>query len=146
MADVLNTITSEIEERCAELQPLIAEYEQLQAAAAALSKIGGAPSTAAAASSRRRGRPPSATPVAETAKPAPSARRTRARRRRGGRPKGTGKRSAQALRAINKQPGITIPELSKKIGVSTNYLYRVVPALAKEGKVVKDGKGYRPSA
>jgi hypothetical protein len=146
MADLLDRITSEIDTRRAELRPLIEEHDRLQAAIAALAGIDGAPSTAATpVSSRRRVRPRAVTPIAEAAKQA-SGRRARGRRRRGGRPKGGGRRAAQALAAITKQPGITIPELAKKMGVNPTYLYRVVPGLAKEGKVVKDGKGYWPSA
>jgi DNA-binding HxlR family transcriptional regulator len=36
---------------------------------------------------------------------------------------------------VHGQPGITIPELAAKMGIVTTYLYRVLPALEKEGKV-----------
>jgi hypothetical protein len=30
------------------------------------------------------------------------------------------------------------------MGIQANYLYRVMPTLAEEGKVRKDGKGWHP--
>ena len=59
-----------------------------------------------------------------------------------GRPKGSGQRAQQALEAIRKQPGITIPELADAMGIQQNYLYRVMPSLAEEGKVTKSGRGW----
>ena len=39
-------------------------------------------------------------------------------------------------------PGITIPALAEAMGIKQNYLYRVMPTLADEGKVVKSGRGW----
>jgi predicted Rossmann fold nucleotide-binding protein DprA/Smf involved in DNA uptake len=64
--------------------------------------------------------------------------------RRVGRRKGSGTRAAQALSAVQGQPGITIPELAAKIGIQTTYLYRVLPGLEQEGKVEKKGRGWFP--
>jgi hypothetical protein len=50
----------------------------------------------------------------------------RPKARRGGRPKGGGKRATQALSLVRGQPGITIPELARKMGIKENYLYRGV--------------------
>ena len=41
-------------------------------------------------------------------------------------------------------PGITIPELAAKMGIKQNYLYRVLPGLAEDGLVAKDGRGWHP--
>jgi len=65
-------------------------------------------------------------------------------RRRPGRRKGSGTRAAQALSFVQGQPGITIPELAVKMGIKQNYLYRVLPGLAQEGKVRKSGRGWHP--
>ena len=46
---------------------------------------------------------------------------------------------------MNAQPGITIPELADAMGIQANYLYRVMPALQKDGKVKKRGKGWHPA-
>ena len=32
------------------------------------------------------------------------------------------------------RPGITIPELAEAMGIKQNYLYRVMPELAKNGR------------
>jgi hypothetical protein len=69
------------------------------------------------------------------------ARPTHGRR---GRPKGSGTRGAEALALVKAQPGITIPELAEKMGIKQNYLYRVLPGLAADGLVVKDGRGWKP--
>ena len=66
------------------------------------------------------------------------------RRRR--RPRGSGTRSAQALALVQAKPGITIPEMAKEMGITPNYLYRVLPDLAKDGKVKKAGKGWEPAS
>ena len=77
----------------------------------------------------RRARPP----------PAAEARASNGRR---GRPKGSGTRSIQALELVRSRPGITIPELADAMGIKQNYLYRVMPDLAKQGEVVKSGRGW----
>lgn len=41
-------------------------------------------------------------------------------------------------------PGITIGELAAKMGIKENYLYRVLPGLAEDGKVEKQGRGWHP--
>ena len=63
---------------------------------------------------------------------------------RAGRRKGSGKRSKQALRLVRKQPGITIPELAAEMKINSNYLYRVLPGLEREGKIRKEGRGWYP--
>ncbi len=85
---------------------------------------------------KKVGRPPSS---ATKAAAAPAAGR-----RRAGRRKGSGTRAAQALRFVQGQPGITIPELAAKMGIKQNYLYRVLPGLEQEGKIKKQGRGWHP--
>jgi hypothetical protein len=46
---------------------------------------------------------------------------------------------------VQTRPGITIPEPAHEMGITPNYLYRVVPGLAKDGKVKKQGKGWVPA-
>jgi CRP-like cAMP-binding protein len=65
---------------------------------------------------------------------------------RRGRPRGSGTRAKEALALVQKQPGITIPELADKMGIKQNYLYRVMPTLAGEGQVSKKDKGWHPVA
>lgn len=66
--------------------------------------------------------------------------------RRGGRPKGSGKRASEVLSLVQGQPGITIPELAAKMGIKQNYLYRVLPGLEQDGKLEKKGRGWHPKA
>ena len=131
MADFLDEKRKEIQARLKELKPLVEEYDRLEAAERALSGVGTTARSAAAA-------PASA--------PAP-ARRSRRRSSgsgngRRGRPRGSGTRGAQALELVKARPGITIPELAEAMGIKQNYLYRVMPTLAEEGKVTKSGRGW----
>jgi hypothetical protein len=144
VTDFLDEKRREISERLAELKPLVDEFHRLEAAAAALVGVGGdgsaaaanAPATSARTPARRGpGRP------RRSAAPAPSGT-TAAPRRRAGRRKGSGTRSAQALKFVQEQPGITIPELAARMGIKQNYLYRVLPSLEQEGKVAKQGRGW----
>jgi hypothetical protein len=130
MADFLDEKRKEIQARLKELKPAVEEYNKLLAADQALGGIGngaGASAVAAPASPARRGR-------RSASRPSTGARR--------GRPKGGGTRSAEALQLVTDRPGITIPELAEAMGIQQNYLYRVMPSLAEEGKVTKSGRGW----
>ena len=83
-------------------------------------------------------------PTAPTSSSATAAAAPARRRRSGGsgsgrrgRPRGSGTRAVQALELVKARPGITIPELAEAMGIKQNYLYRVMPTLAEEGKVTK---------
>jgi hypothetical protein len=147
--DFLDEKRREISERLKKLQPAVDEYRRLEAAASALAGVGGdaRASVASAVSGRRRGpgRPRRAAATKTRAKAAakPAAKR-KATRRRAGRRKGSGTRAAEALKLVQGQPGITIPELAAKMGIKQNYLYRVLPGLESEGKVSKSGRGWHP--
>jgi hypothetical protein len=133
MADFLDEKRKEIQARMKELEPLVEEYRRLEAADTALTGIGNSAN------------------LSSSAAPAPAAnRRTRTPRAssggqrtgRRGRPRGSGTRAAQALDLVRDRPGITIPELDEAMGIQQNYLYRVLPGLAEQGKVTKSGKGW----
>jgi DNA-binding IscR family transcriptional regulator len=47
---------------------------------------------------------------------------------------------------VRNQPGITIPEIAKAMGIEPNYLYRVLPKLAADGQLRRDGKGWHPAS
>ena len=162
MTDFLDDKRHEISERLKELRPLVDEFTRLEKAAAALASLAGSTvSDAASAVTGRRGpgRPrgsgkrkkaaaaPKAAAAAATATAAPKAERKkpgRPAKRRAGRRKGSGTRAAEALSFVQGQPGITIPELAAKMGIKQNYLYRVLPGLEQEKKVVKKGRGWYP--
>jgi Fic family protein len=146
MAEFLDEKRREIDRRLKELRPLVDEHARLEAAAAALD---GLPQSAGAQPSRpqrRRARtataakPTAAKPTA--AKPRRRAAATSTGRR--GRPKGSGTRANETLEIVTANPGISIPEIAEKMGIKQNYLYRVLPGLAENGLVEKDGRGWRP--
>jgi hypothetical protein len=127
VADFLDEKRKEIQARLKELRPLVDEYHRLEAAEQALSGVDGSSASAVATPTRRR-------------------RRAGAGTGRRGRPRGSGTRAAQAEQLVKDQPGITIPEIAAKLGMKQNYLYRVMPQLASDGKVVKSGRGWHPKA
>ena len=128
MADFLDEKRKEIQDRLRELKPAVDEYQLLLAADQALGGLsnGATKPTASKASAAPAARRKSSTPS--------GAKR--------GRPKGGGTRAAQALQLVKDRPGITIPELAEAMEIQQNYLYRVMPGLAEEGKVTKSGRGW----
>jgi CRP-like cAMP-binding protein len=132
MADFLEEKKREIDARLKELRPLVDEFHRLEAAAAALQGVGASSNSRAASTPARRTRRRSAATSAGTG----TGRR--------GRPRGSGTRSKQALELVRTRPGITIPEIAESIGIQQNYLYRVLPALQKDGLVRKEGRGWHP--
>ncbi|MEY2441802.1 MAG: hypothetical protein QOJ46_1228 [bacterium] len=137
-ADFLDEKRHEIGARLKELKPLVDEYQRLEAAAAALDAV---TTTANGSTARRASRGEQA-----STKPRAARKRGAAHGARRGRPKGSGTRGAEALALVTSSPGITIPELAGKMGIKQNYLYRVLPGLAEDGLVVKDGRGWKPKA
>lgn len=149
MTDFLEQKRNEINERLAELTPLVAEAQLLEEAAAALAGIipatNGVATAKRAPSARRRGRPPGS----KAAAPEPAVVEASAKpaaRRRAGRRKGSGKRSAEALSIIQEQPGVTVPEIAARMGIKRTYVYRILPDLEKGGAVRKEKRGWHPIA
>jgi CRP-like cAMP-binding protein len=128
MPDFLDEKKREIEARMKELRPLVEEFHRLEAGAAALDGVPGTRSASPARRGRRRAAP--ATPASGP--------------RRRGRPRGSGTRSKEALELVRGRPGISIPEIAEAMGIQQNYLYRVLPALQKDGLVRKEGRGWHP--
>ena len=60
--------------------------------------------------------------------------------------KGSPSHKARAVDIIEQQPGITIPELAAKMSVKQNYFYKALPALERDGKLAKKGRGWYPVA
>jgi len=127
MADVLSELRSSLEKRLRELEPLISEHAQVRKALDALEGVG------------KRAQRTTAS-VAE--RPAKAKAGSAARRR--GRPRGSGGRAHEVLAHVHRHPGITVAELSKRMKIKPNYLYRVLPQLEKDGKLHKREKGYHP--
>ena len=55
-------------------------------------------------------------------------------------------RANQALELVREKPGITIPEIATAMKIEPNYLYRVLPRLASDGQVKRDGQGWHPAS
>jgi hypothetical protein len=138
MADFLDEKRNEIGARLKELKPLVEEYQRLQAAAAALDGVHDHPGTNGSAGNG------SGSTRRATARVKSAGRSRGAGTGRRGRPKGSGTRGAEALALVKGNPGITIPEIAEKMGIKQNYLYRVLPGLAEDGLVTKDGRGWHP--
>lgn len=141
MADFLDEKRNEIGARLKELKPLVEEYQRLEAAAAALD---GVPAHGTGANGSAGNGSGSARRATARVKAAGRSRGAGTGTGRRGRPKGSGTRGAEALALVKGNPGITIPEIAEKMGIKQNYLYRVLPGLAEDGLVEKDGRGWRP--
>jgi hypothetical protein len=123
MAEIITKALKDLKARQKELQPLVAEYHEIESAIQTFEQnSGGAPT-----SSRKRSR------KAATK----GARRGRPR-------KGEPTRAEQFLALVQEQPGITISEAAKRMSIEPNYLYRVSADLEKQGTIGRDGKGFKP--
>jgi hypothetical protein len=128
LADFVDSTVKDIDARLSELKQ---ELAKLEAARAAL--VG---------TRRGPGRPPGSG-AGRTRGPAKATTR-RTRRSRGRR--GGATRANQALELVRSQPGITIPKMAASMGIEPNYLYRVLPKLAAEGQIKRDGQGWVPAS
>lgn len=122
MTEVLDKARSLIEERLKELGE---ERARLERALADLKGTRRGPGRPRGSSSPTGGR--------RRASRAPKRRR----RRRGG------TRAEQALKHIAENPGIRASEIASKLRIKPNYVYRVMADLTEDGKVKKDGRGYK---
>lgn len=126
--DFLNAKRTEIAARMRKIRPLVDEYQQLEKALEALEGVSGP--------RRGPGRPPGSTNRRGPGRPRGSG--TKRRRRRAG-----GTRGQQVTQLVKANPGITVPELGKKMKMSRpNYLYKVMGELESDGLVRKQGRGY----
>jgi hypothetical protein len=136
LAAFVDSTVQDIDNRLRELKD---EMSKLEAARAALAGTGHERRDGA----RRRGRPRTAKATTAAAPSARRATRRRAGARRAGR---SNTRATQTLELVRGKPGITIPELAEAMKIHPNYLYRVLPKLAGEGQVKRDGKGWHPAS
>src|SRR5215211_2259260 len=137
MTDFLDEKKREIQARLKELRPLVDEYHRLEAAAAALDGVRASDGGTAGSSSPRRARGSAGAGTRRGGSGGGASGRR-------GRPRGSGTRSKQALELVRSKPGISIPEMAEEMGIQQNYLYRVLPALQKDGLVRKEGRGWHP--
>jgi hypothetical protein len=118
MADLLDTVRSEIDARLDELRPLVEEAAGLEAALAALERSDGAATPA-----RVRRRSSRATPAGRRA-------------RQGG---GTRERLGDYVRA---NPGSTAGDVASALGLNRDSVATRLAQLAKSGELVKATRGY----
>ena len=128
MAGFVDSTVKEIDDRLRELKE---EVSRLEAARNAL--VGGR---------RGPGRPRASRSTSRQDRRSTTGRRP-------GRPRGRsrgGTRANQALELVRETPGITIPQIAEKMGIEPNYLYRVMPRLAGDGQVRREGQGWHPAS
>jgi hypothetical protein len=133
MAGFVDTTVKDIEQRLRELKE---EIDKLEAARAALTS----------GHSQRAASPARATRGSRSA--SRGTRGATTQRRRPGRPRGRrsgNTRASQALELVRSEPGITIPRLAEAMKIQPNYLYRVMPALEKDGTIKRNGQGWFPA-
>jgi hypothetical protein len=134
--DQLHDLEATVAKRMAELKPMVDEYAELEQVAQRLGVKPAAPAPAQSGSRSRsrRGRARSAssngsrattTARSRSRKSATSARRS--------------ERAEQILAMAAEQPGITVAEVAKNMGVDATGLYRPVRRLLKEGRLRKKG-------
>jgi hypothetical protein len=118
--------------RLGELEPLVAEYEELRREVKRLGLTEAALTDGAAAPARTR-------------RPARSrARQSTARRARRPQPKRSRSRDDDIARLVSQQPGVTVADLARNLGVDATGLYRPVRRLMSEGRLRKDGTALHP--
>src|SRR5690242_7909405 len=136
--DQLKDLENQVAGRLAELEPLVAEYHELQQVAERLGiKPRAAASAPAATTTRRRAT------TRRKSTGSGSGRRTSRRRRNAASP---GSRQADVLRLVTERPGITVPELGRELSVDPTGLYQIVRRLEGRGELRKVGPRLEPAA
>lgn len=132
LIDELRSVKSRVADRLRELEPLVAEYNELVKEAERLGID---------------------TKRAETAAPAPAPRRpargrsSRSRTRKAATPKPAPPSSDsrdKVIAAVAAAPGATVAEIAKSLGVEATSLYRLVRALTDDGTLTKRGRQLYP--
>ena len=117
MTSIVDDIRARIDERVRELAPLVSEYEQLMRLKRQLDEDAGA---------------------------SPTGRVRSAGRRRRGHVRST--RAEQSVALVAERPGMTTADIASAMGIDRNYLYRVLPRLEKEGRLVRREGGWHVPA
>jgi len=143
--DDLRAAEQRVAERLRELEPSVAEYNELKAVADRLGiDADRAPTPAATVTRRattRRGASRSArrsnAATATKAAAAKPAGRSRA---------DSGQRGQQLVELVRARPGITVREAGAELGVDPTSLYRVVRRLEERGELRKNGRNLEVAA
>jgi hypothetical protein len=174
LVDELRRLEAQVTRRLSELEPLVAEYDELRGIAERLgSKVRSTPAPAARRTTRtsrssavrrtrqsgaakrggaaKRAAAPKPAPAAKARPKGAAAERTPAKApaaqaaTNGGGARG-GKRDAEIVRLVTAKPGITVAEVGKQLRVDPTGLYRVVRRLESAGQIKKSGTGLTPAA
>lgn len=79
-------------------------------------------------------------------KSAPKRTTTTAKKRSPRRSRTGGTRADEAVKIVTQNPGVSVSEIAKQMGIRQNYLYRVLNKLESDGRVKKSGRGYVAAA
>lgn len=129
MAGFVDSTVKDIDSRLSELKDEVAKLEAARSALVGGRRGPGRPARSTASTRSTTTRRAAAT----------TTRRTRGRR-------GGNTRANQALELVRGRPGITIPEIASELKIEPNYLYRVMPKLAQDGQVTREGQGWHPTS
>ncbi|HTU85466.1 MAG TPA: hypothetical protein VMF57_07815 [Solirubrobacteraceae bacterium] len=138
MPGFVDTAVKNIDERLRELQDEVSRLEAARSALTGTRRGPGRPRGTTRATTRRTTR--------SRATRTRTARRPTPRTRAGSTRRGGNTRAAQTLELVRQRPGITIPQIAQAMKIQPNYLYRVLPRLASEGQVKRDGQGWHPAS
>jgi hypothetical protein len=139
----VDTTVKDIDARLRELHD---EVSRLEAARTALTDGHRRPGRPRGSNARTSGATPGTTRTRASTSRARTGHRTALTPRTRSTRRGGNTRGLQALELVRKQPGITIPELATAMKIQPNYLYRVLPRLASEGQVKRNGQGWHPAS
>jgi predicted Rossmann fold nucleotide-binding protein DprA/Smf involved in DNA uptake len=138
LPEFVDSAVRDIDERLRELRDELSRLEAARSALTGGRRRPGRPRASAARTARTSTTRSSATRATRTR----TRRRTTAPSRTRSTTRGRNTRAAQALELVRQQPGVTIPQLAEAMKIQPNYLYRVLPRLAAEGQVKREGQGW----
>lgn len=148
LLDEARAVRERIAARLRELEPLVKEYNELRQMAAEMGLEAGEAQTSAGAGQQAPPEPPG---EGSSSRPPRVQRGGRASARQG-----VAARAAEArrggdeidmgvLEAVRAEPGMTVAEYARALGVSPTTLYRPVRELTNEGKLVKRARQLFPA-
>jgi DNA primase len=133
LLDQLRDLERQVATRLKELEPMVAEYHELEQVAQRLGI------------ERQAAQQPTQRAEAPARKPSRTRSSSRAARRRRN-AAAPGSRQDDVLRLVTQRPGITVPELGRELNVDPTGLYQIVRRLEGRGELRKVGPRLEPAA
>jgi hypothetical protein len=140
MPEFVDSTVKGIDEQIRQLRDEVSRLEAARSALTGGRRGPGRPRGSASRTTAPARRARTRTTRTRTARRASAPARTRSAR------SGRNTRAGQALELVSQKPGITIPEIAKAMKIQPNYLYRVLPRLASEGQIKREGQGWHPAS